>query len=168
MRWWLAVMATSQKGKDKLFLSEIMIYYIYFYKGGRGQDISFCTAEGLCKIFAYKSEFLAYIFVHFSSINALIKFWTEKSNVRIDIVSKRKIFINVFGKLVVLAMKFFRKNWKTKRSCDQISWRDYTKDKIALSVTNENLYELRCFKFYLCKNAVQCLMIFYCLYYFVL
>lgn len=59
MRWWLAVMATSQKRKDKLFLSEIMIYYIYFYKGGRGQDISFCTAEGLFKIFAYKSEFLA-------------------------------------------------------------------------------------------------------------
>lgn len=45
----------------------------------------------------------------------------EKSNVRIDIVRKRKIFINVFGKLAVLAIKFFRKNLKTKRSCDQIS-----------------------------------------------
>lgn len=98
-----------------------MIYHIYFYKGGRGQDFSFCTAEGLFKIFAYKSEFLAYIFVHVSSINGLIKFSKEKSNVKIDIFRGRKTFINVFGKLVVLAIKVLRKNLKTKQSCDQIS-----------------------------------------------
>lgn len=49
-----------------------MIYYIYiFINMDRGQDFTLGTAESVFKIFACKSEFLAWIFVLMNTVTGL-------------------------------------------------------------------------------------------------
>lgn len=135
-----------------------MIYYLFFVNMDRGQDFSFGTAERIFKILpTYLNFWLKILYLWI-----LLMVWLIlKENIIISKLtfSKEGGFLLVY--LVKYTIKFLRKNLKGKQSYDQINWVDYSKDEIALSVTNENLYkQLRCFKFYLYNNAVQCLMIF--------